>query len=235
MVKFLHLSPKSSEGLDKPIFKNAQKLYKDAILIAETNKSYSTSASLLILSSEEVVKAVLVLLHSNEYKVYEIEGAKKFFVDHKIRHQIAQLIESGLGLFESMMIWGEERKKKVIETKYKLFNDAVHLLKDFYKASQPMFKTADRVEKLQEFNNLKNKGLYVDYRDELLDPKVIITEEAYKEINLIVKRTFKFYKILKIFFHESLEKHIPKSKIDEGKESLKFFIDEAMKDFSFKN
>lgn len=235
MIRFLHLSPKSSEGLDKPIFNNAQKLYKDAILIAETNKSYSTSASLLILSSEEVVKAVLVLLHSNGYKVYEIEGAKKFFVDHKIRHQIAQLIESGLGLFESMMIWDEERKNKIVKTKSRWFDEVVHLLKDIYKASQPMFETADRVEKLQEFNDLKNKGLYVDYRDELLNPKVIMTEEVYKEVLLIVKRTLKFYKILKIFFHESLEKHISKSKINKGKESLKFFIDEAMRDFSFKN
>jgi AbiV family abortive infection protein len=79
MSNFLNLSPRHSKCLHEPIFKNALKLKKDAITLAERNASYSTANSLLILSSEEMIKALLVLLHSEGYHVYRIEVAEKFF------------------------------------------------------------------------------------------------------------------------------------------------------------
>ena len=57
MIKFLNLSPKKSIGLDKPLYKNALNLKRDAIFIAEKRKSYSSASSLLILSTEECVKS----------------------------------------------------------------------------------------------------------------------------------------------------------------------------------
>ncbi|WP_347923344.1 AbiV family abortive infection protein [Pontimicrobium sp. SW4] len=235
IVKFLNLSPQNSKGLHVPLYRNAKKLYNDALLITDINKSYSTSVSLLILSSEEIVKAILVLMHSEGYKVYQIDSAKKFFHDHKIRHQIAQLIESGTGLFEMMIVWEEERKKKIINTKAKWLNDLVHFIKDGYKAIQPMLKTKERIEKLEQFNDLKNQGLYVNYENGIIDPQNQILKEDFEEVHQMVKRIFYYYKGLRVFFHPMLKNHIPKSEIEQGKKDLKFFVEDAMKGFSFKD
>ena len=101
MIKFLNLSPLQSKGLDKPIYKNALNLKKDAILLAEQRKSYSAATSLLVLSTEESVKSILVLLHSEKYNIYKIKGAKNFFSDHIIRHQMAMFLELGLRFLET--------------------------------------------------------------------------------------------------------------------------------------
>lgn len=80
MKKFIDLNPNESKGLDIYLFNNAKKLKENAILIANKNKSYSSATSLLILSSEEIIKAILVLLHSKGYNVYQLKDAKKFFL-----------------------------------------------------------------------------------------------------------------------------------------------------------
>ena len=84
MNTFINLSVQQSKGIDYSIYKNARQLRKDALLIAETNKSFSSATSLLILSSEEVIKSILVLLHSQSYKTYLIKDSKRFFKDHRI-------------------------------------------------------------------------------------------------------------------------------------------------------
>ena len=65
MNTFINLSAIQSKGFDEAIFKNAKQLKKDAILIAANNKSYSSATSLLVLSSEEVIKAILVFCYAN--------------------------------------------------------------------------------------------------------------------------------------------------------------------------
>lgn len=98
MIKFSNLSALKSRGLDIPIYKNALNLKRDAILIAEKRKSYSAATSLLVLSTEECVKSVLVLLHSENYYIYRIKDARKFFSDHAISHQIAMYVIMALKL-----------------------------------------------------------------------------------------------------------------------------------------
>ncbi len=113
MSGFLNQSPLKSKKLHEPIYKNAQKLRRDAILVANTNKSFSTATSLLVLSSEEIIKAILVLLHSEDFNVYKIKDAKKFFSDHKIRHELAQLLELINGLVESGIEFENNERTKV--------------------------------------------------------------------------------------------------------------------------
>jgi AbiV family abortive infection protein len=60
MITFNTLSVAKAKGLDNAIFKNARQLKKDAILIATTNKSYGAASSLLILSTEEIIKGILI-------------------------------------------------------------------------------------------------------------------------------------------------------------------------------
>lgn len=234
MKKFKNLTPKESIGLDLHLYKNAVQLKKDAILIADKRKSYSSATSLLILSSEEVIKSILILLHSKGYNIYKLKESTKFFFDHKIRHQIAQLIEMGLGIIETFMKYEEEKLKKPFKTKYKWLNNVLNEVSNIAISSGLFFDSTHRIKKLQGFNDLKNKGFYVDYKDALILPQTEINEVSFKETLLVTERVFKFSKVLRILFHEKIDNHISESEISEIKQSLHDFIDNGLKDFSFK-
>ena len=227
MKKFIDLTPKETRGLDNYLYKNAEQLKNNAILIANANKSFSCATSLLVLSSEEIIKASLVLLHSQGYNVYDLEDAKKFFSDHKIRHHIAQLIEMGFGLSEIREVWNNKNGVPFGE-KLKSF------FKNSFNSAQTILKTNDRIKKLQKFNDLKNNGLYVGYFNKLYNPEDLVTEKDYESSMEIVNRLFNFYNDLNLLFKIEIRNEKEQMKIDKTKEDLKIFIDQAMKDFSFK-
>jgi AbiV family abortive infection protein len=227
---FLNLSPKDSKGFDKPLYKNALSLKRDAILIAEKRKSYSSASSLLILSTEECVKSILVLLHSENYKIYRIKEAKNIFSDHVFRHHIAMLIEVALTIFENWYKKEQSKKNKLFNSKIKLFENLKNIIVLFDK----ILKTKANVDYLQEFNNIKNKGFYVDYRDGLIDPNIEVTIIEYNKILKITNRVFKFNKLLRILFHKKIENHMEKVKIVKWEENIREFIDHGMTVFSSK-
>lgn len=232
MQRFINLSYKDSADLHYPIYKNALQLKKDAMLLAESTESYSSATSLLVLSSEEVIKATLVFLHSKQYHVYRIKGAKRFFTDHKIRHQLSQLVEMGSGFFKSIDSWeNAKNKEKVFKTKSKFWNTLLNGIKHIAEATKPFIASIERIKKIEEFNNLKNQGLYTDYRDGLLTPQNEINKDLYEGTKVIVNRVFSLYKGLNILFHPSLDKHLSKEEINKHKEDLKILINDALQDF----
>lgn len=231
---FFDLTPKESKGINEPIFRNAKQLRKDALLVAETNKSYSSATSLLILSSEEVIKAILVLLHIEGYKVYQIKDARKFFFDHKIRHQLAQLFEISAGFIESLNKWGKQEPTHLIKTKSEGWNSFLNGIFDFAKAMTPLAHSTKRIKDLENFNDNKNNGLYVGYKDKLIVPKDEISETEYKMTKEIVDRIFKVYKILRIIYHPSITNRKDHNEIEDIKMKMRIFIDEGMESFSFK-
>lgn len=234
MKKFVNLKPNESIGLDVAIYKNALQLKKDAVLIAKTRQSYSSATSLLILSSEEVIKSILVLLHANKFEVYKLKDSHKFFFDHKIRHQIAQLIEMGIGVFQSVFKYGEQEPSKFLNTKYDLLNTIVNGIVNIANAAKPLLDSTNRVRSLKGFNELKNKGFYVDYKDGLVLPQKEMDEALYLETLYLCERIFTFSKGLRILFHENLQHRISIEEINSGKEALKNLMTTLLKDFSFK-
>ncbi|MFC4267512.1 AbiV family abortive infection protein [Polaribacter marinivivus] len=234
MRKFLNLFPKDSKGLDKPIYRNALNLKRDAIFIAEKRESYSTSTALLILSAEECIKSILVLLHSENFRIYEIKDSKKFFYDHVIRHQIGMFVIMGL---EFQTVFNNEFNldpAKVQNLKSKNFGDLLSITEDILKKLEPLYNATNRdIEYLQEFNEIKNNGFYVDYRDRLIVPKEKITFEDYSKTLKINNKIFKFNKQLRILFHEKIENHMEKKKIEEAKNYIKEIIDDGMKIVKF--
>lgn len=235
MNTFINLSVQQSKDIDYSIYKNARQLRKDALLIAEINKSFPSATSLLILSSEEVIKSILVLLHSQGYKTYLIKDSKKFFSDHRVRHQLAQLMELSIGILESIEKKASNEPVTLLKTKSEFWNGLVNGILEIALASKPFLDSALRVKKLMEFNDKKNQGLYVDYRDKLLIPEIEISESDFIETRLIVNRIFNVYKGLKIIFHHKVQNHFKNDDIEFLKNQLRVFIDEALKDYSFGN
>lgn len=229
--KFLNLSAKDSKGLDIPIYKNALQLKKDAELIADSRKSYSSATSLLILSTEEVIKSILVFLHAEGYGIYKTQGAKKIFSNHKIRHQIAQLMEMGFGFVNSVLKYKEEKTTNLSEKHW--FKKIFIVTFDVLKAAEPLLSGLEKIKKLQAFNTLKNKGFYVDYQDELIVPQTEVTAEIYNETLAIANSIFGFSKSLRILHHPNLENHEDSEELKETKAALKKLIDDHVKTFSF--
>lgn len=229
MQTFLNLSAKQAKDIDQPIFENAQELFQNASLIAEQAKSYSNATSLLILSLEETIKAIIIKLHSEGLKIYKIDGVQKFVNDHKIRHQIAQLIETGSGLVEVYESWIES-KNKPPKFKKKWLNNITNGLQAALKFNE----TFQRVEKLKKFNDLKNQGLYAGYSNGLILPKDGVTEKDFEEVKEIVKRTFKFYQLLKIIYNSDSNNTLNNQRFNFIKIQLKTFVDEVLNEFSFK-
>lgn len=231
---FFDLTQKESKGLNGIIFKNARQLKKDAKLIAEINKSFSSANSLLVLSSEEVIKALLVLLHSEGYKVYKISDASKFFHNHEIRHQLAKLIEMTAGIIESAQKYENRAHVKLFKIKNEFWDTIINGSIEVIRATVPLLESSSRIKDLENFNDNKNNGLYVGYKDQLIVPQEKVTETEYRKTKEIVERIFKVYKILTILYHPCIHNRKDQEVIEEIKMQMKIFIDEGMVGFSFK-
>lgn len=236
MKAFIDLSPEESEDLDLAIYKNALQLRKDAQFLANGRNSYSSANSLLILSSEEVIKAILVFLHSKNFTVYGLEGSKKFFLDHKIRHHISQMIVLGMAFLKSKENWRVEKSKQSdFKGKRSLAAKVFHGMIGFALAGQPILRSKKSVDDIQQFNLLKNQGLYVDYRNVLASPQKQITKPIYTRTEELVLEIFRFYKGLRILYHPSLLNRWDDNKVRKLQEDLHLFIDHGLEGFSFKD
>lgn len=228
MSNFLNISPKNSKSLHEPIYKNAQKLKRDALLIAKHNKSYSTAISLIVLSSEEVIKAILVLLHSEGYNVYKIPDAKKFFSDHKVRHELAKLLEIVNGFIESGIQYEKNEKSNIKKFQNEEWNNIFNFIVDAKNAMQPFLKTGNRMKLLEQFNITKNKGLYTDYKNELLIPSEVINEELFDSFKETVERIIKTYQVLRIMYNPMIDNHLKYENITKRKDELRNTINGIM-------
>lgn len=228
MSNFINISPKNSKTLHEPIYKNAQKLRRDAILVANTNKSFSTATSLLVLSSEEIIKAILVLLHSEDFNVYKIKDAKKFFSDHKIRHELAKLLEVINGFIESGIEYEKNEKSNIKKFQNEEWNNILNFITDIKNAMQPFLKTGSRMKLLEQFNDNKNKGFYTDFRDELQIPSKTINENQFHLSLETVERIIKTYKVLRIMYNPMIVNHLKYEKISKRKDELKNTINGIM-------
>jgi len=234
MSQFLQISPQKSRGLDRIIFRNAHKLYRDAAILTRGGGSYSSANSLLILSSEEAIKAILVILHSEGYRTYGMENAKKFFTDHKMRHQLAKFIELTSGIFESFAQYAKQEPVTLIRTPSKGWNDFLNGVLSILNAAGPVLQSTQRIKLLEEFNTDKNKGFYVDYFNGYpVVPDIEINKALHDATKDIVLRIFRVYKGCRILFHPSVSRRYDPAQVALLKEQLKELINNAMKDFSF--
>jgi len=226
MQTLLTLSAKQSKNLDDSFYRNARNLKGNAELIVSSRESYGCATSLLVLSLEETVKAILVKLHSEGLKIYKLEDSRKFFRDHRIRHKIAQMIELGDGLIESSMHYRSNKTSKKFKNNFlgSLLNAAV--------SSKPFLQSLIRFDKLEKFDEYKQSGFYVDYKNGLLQPNEEISENEYNTVYEALDRTTRFYKSLRIAYHSHVQNRTNSNDLIRMKEDLRNFINDALEDFS---
>lgn len=234
MSTFLNISRQEAKRAHLLVFQNAMALKRDAFLLARVNNSYSSATSLLILSCEEIVKAILLCLHAEGYDIHKLKDAKRFYANHEIRHQIVQLLEIGASIYESTKKYEETYENIKFSYNSKYWNNLINALNIAAEIAGVAIKETDKLILLQNFNNLKNAGFYTDYKDKIQLPRKEITLsdfESIKEIAGVLKR---HYKHLRILHSTNISRLIPNNESKTLKLLLKKFINDKMVDFDFK-
>ena len=236
MKQIINLDRSSLDNLSNELFINANSLKKDSEVLFSVRNSISSANSLLILSSEEIIKAILVLMYKEGYEVHKMKEANKFFKDHKIRHQIAKIVDLTISLFEAGEIWEKKRNNPRFKSKYKLLNVIGNFILDIGDTLEPIANSNDRIKKLEKFNDDKNKGFYVDFRNEIISPQYNKDKSTYEENLIIVERLLRFFKAFRLINNPKVKERYQKEflEIEEMLKHTKKIINENIKDFSLK-
>lgn len=188
---FMSLSKKECLEVAKETFRNSDGMYNDGVALAKIN-SFGRATSLLILSMEENMKAVILYLDGNGFQFRpKVKGIQNLFINHKLRYPLA-LVLSGFNIF----------RKDLREFIFKI-KDNPAVIKDFDKNKKKWEDLAKGyfIEKVKQFiaeikwfssaEYLRQEGMYVDYDDVLKTP-LDIDEQDYNEVYVRVSAIKEF-------------------------------------------
>jgi AbiV family abortive infection protein len=157
-------------------FESSKSLFKVANAAAETNE-YGIGTSLIILSSEEAIKAIMCMTkyqNLNSGVDVSIENFKDLFTKHRVKHKH---IESALVLYKIR----SEELKSIVDTIDNFLRGVApsfsipyeDLRKQYYQQlpiaiqrfeTKPDINVNDILEWWKSANDWKNEGLYVDIK-----------------------------------------------------------------------
>lgn len=173
---------------------NSKDLFASAELILGNNIGHATS--LLILSSEEAAKAIVLFAESNNMRI-DPDGVKPYLSKHKIKHELLLLLiftSEWLSIKEDDAIKAFASMKDTnVEEFMGLFVDGANTVSD---AGSVQYKNAR--DWLRTANNVKNSGLYVDFIDgSWVTPKKI-SKEFYNRSKTVVENLIKIGRLASI-------------------------------------
>ncbi|MGD0711485.1 MAG: AbiV family abortive infection protein [Bacteroidales bacterium] len=178
---FTNLSQTECIEAYKAILANADRLYNDAKFLSEKS-SYGTSISLLILSAEESIKALILIMDGYGLQLRNnIKGLNKIFLNHKLRYPVVLILSCFHVISLDLKFMYENylqephtiakcvKGEKLVDDKFRLF-----LIK----------KINEIINEIKWFSNAEVKrqiGFYVDYRDGIISP-LQITENDFNDV-----------------------------------------------------
>ena len=183
---FHNLSPKECLTIYPEIIKNSDTNWRASEILAN-NQIYGQAISLAILSIEENIKAILIMLDGRGFRLRGIKGFKGVLEDHHMRYYLSFIMSAGyvmgnkmLYLFDLVRFPG---KNPSLLAKLMLMMNNRELLENFAIEKLKLFFDEIACE-LDWFNQLDDKrkaGLYVDFKDKLLSPEDYGLED-YSEV-----------------------------------------------------
>lgn len=166
----------------KQILINADAKWNTANKLAEIG-DYGSAVSHIIISIEELMKALLIYFDGKGFQFRRVKGMNTFFKNHQIRYVIAYT------LFV-MAIFGDELKKFLLKLRENP-EDMLRLSKeikdeDYFekKLKIPLLKKLSLLKK--EFNWFsdvdlsRQSGFYMDYKEDLKSPLDITSQDYIK-------------------------------------------------------
>lgn len=204
---FANLSKKECFDLYPAIQKNAENNWRSSQVLAE-NQFYGPAISLAILSVEETIKAVLLILDGRGFKFRHTLGFQNILDNHTIRYYFS-FVFSLCYLFRQKFINVLEVLKKPSQNPA-LFFKVIELGSDKKKVDTFILeKISGWIEEINQelswFESLdkqRQSGFYCDFQDKLLSPedynfndylKVVQRLEQVRKVSFILIDTYEHH------------------------------------------
>ncbi|MCW3105447.1 MAG: hypothetical protein JWO09_3887 [Bacteroidetes bacterium] len=172
---FMTISPEKCLVVYKQVIAKSQRQFEEAEVLAARG-GYDTASSLLIISNEELLKALILFMEGNGFHLRKIKGFKTLFNNHKLRYLIA-LVLSVLSLLGKEFARGMALFMKVdedflskIDPKSPGFAD---LAKNYFIAR--LLEVKAEIEFFSKVDKARQQGFYSEYNDGL----ITISKEEY--------------------------------------------------------
>lgn len=173
---FLDLTPAECLSVYQSVMDNGAEFFKTAELLAENNY-FGKAITHLILGTEEAIKGLCLLLEGHDFDLRKIKEVQGIFKYHLPGHNIIR---------DTFSIWMVVRYIYDIKNNHSWRNILANLLK----AVITILPAVGNYEWWQTADQLKQRGLYTDYKNGILQPANLIREE-YEEA---MRRTTPVYK-----------------------------------------
>jgi AbiV family abortive infection protein len=219
------LSDEKCLDASKEAFINANNHKQSAELIAK-NKQYGMAVSILILSTEELVKGILLYIQYLSIDIRNISGVYLFFTDHIIRHRLATMINLMYPMLKLIMgiVFKTKEKLHNPESNIQFTNEENAIIYEDENEIKNLFKDLPAMmDWWDEANMNKNKGFYVDYSNSLETP-MQVSELEYNQAFVITNIFHK--QILDIVYQ--LEKATDEDKKEIKRNQKDYNIDEIL-------
>jgi AbiV family abortive infection protein len=163
---FFDIDAEECSNIYSHVMKNAEELFSCAKLLEEQGY-YGKAISLLILGTEEYIKSFFLFLEGKGFELRKIDGIRPIFSRHTSRHNI---------LRDTYSVWMVIKNLYAIKRPFSGKKIVQHSLT----ALLNILPTMNNNEWWAQADNLKNRGLYADYRDVLLMPSDLAIDDYQK-------------------------------------------------------
>jgi AbiV family abortive infection protein len=221
---FLNISKDECLVVYKEILENSDKRWNSAKLLSE-NGDYGLGISTSIISIEELIKSIIVLLDGKGFELRKINGMSSFFRNHEIRYVVAYSMFV-MSLFGEDLIKILKKIKENPEWIVEVTKD-MKSEKDFIEKKLGIYILRRMVTIKNELNWFANvdlfrqEGFYCDY-DKLLKTPIRISKNDFDEV---IFRLSKVRKIGKGFIQT----------LETNEEYYVNYFSKLIKDFKEKN
>lgn len=106
---FLTISAKDCQTEYKAVIANSDRKLKSAEILAK-EQDYGSAVSLLIVSNEELIKALILFLDGQGFELRKVKGIKSLFNNHRLRYLLAMV-------FSILAIFGEDMKNMLLKVR----------------------------------------------------------------------------------------------------------------------
>jgi len=167
-ITFSQLSRQGCLDSFPVVTRNAQRHHQAALILSSIG-DYGNAISHLILGAEELLKASVLFLDGKGFNLRNKSGVNKIFYNHKARHAVAKEFFS-VWLFVRKMILPDSyignSRRKILRQGISLFYGAIFGLQNY--------------EWWDNADCLKQKGFYVDFADNIVNP-ASFTDNEYNQ------------------------------------------------------
>ncbi len=218
----------------KEILQNSDSKWAASKILAR-NRDYGTATSLAIISVEEQIKAIVILLDGCGFHFRKVKGIEVLFKHHRLRYFLAYII-FGISVFGDelgkMLLTVKDNPEKIEGYIQEIESNPDLFFKKYIR--NKLFKIIISIRKesiwFSKIDIFRQDGFYSDYETTLKNP-ITISKDDYIQVAKRLDKVRRFGQMLMNAFldnGESLNEHIKKMQTDFIKKGFYTNIGESI-------